>query len=143
VTRRRYTTRITRHNPTPTQDQVKGYIKINRWACVCAAHAGHLRVLKWLVEETDANQKWMEEHTPLAAAAGGHLCILQYVLQECRCPWWPRRTLEQCIAHRHPGCLKWLLKYVTLPVVIRSHSDKLPLAMETLAYLERELTNLL
>jgi hypothetical protein len=72
-------------------------IKINWWACVSAAHAGHVRVLKWLVE-TDPHShrphtpwapehspyvsKRMEEHTPLAAAAGGHLHVLAYVLEE-------------------------------------------------------------
>jgi hypothetical protein len=36
----------------------------------------------WAPEHSPYVSKRMEEHTPLAAAAGGHLHVLAYVLEE-------------------------------------------------------------
>jgi len=56
---------------------------LDDYTAICAAHNGHLRCLKFLIE--DAKVDWYDQ-TACAAAEGGHLEILRYCAskKECR-----------------------------------------------------------
>ena len=49
----------------------------------CAAEGGHLEVVKYLVEECEANVHARDERALCDAAWGGHLEVVKYLVEEC------------------------------------------------------------
>ena len=58
---------------------------LNSGCCDWAAFNGHLHILTYIGEQESSNCPW-GTYTCAAAAAGGHLGVLQY-LRQAGCPW--------------------------------------------------------
>jgi hypothetical protein len=79
---------------------------LDDYTAICAAHNGHLRCLKFLIE--DAKVDWYDQ-TACAAAEGGHLEILRYCASKKECQMTSNANVMIFAAFGgHIGCVNYL-----------------------------------
>eukprot|EP01006_Ploeotia_vitrea_P043391 TRINITY_DN66724_c4_g2_i1.p1 TRINITY_DN66724_c4_g2~~TRINITY_DN66724_c4_g2_i1.p1 ORF type:complete len:520 (+),score=28.25 TRINITY_DN66724_c4_g2_i1:13-1572(+) len=105
-------------------------------ALMCAAHKGHLAIVKWLVGWCARNDHPVSEqkdefgNTPLLHAAyGGNLLTVSWLLAEAGCSvkehnQWNQTSLLQSVIGGHLEVAKWLVAQTESSLTEASHGGK-------------------